>query len=194
MKCRLRKQCSRLSFFKPTFLTWKSCWTVAASQRQARERESETERGAARQSTGEGDAPSSSEIRRGERDARSSSSSAAFGERNARNSSEIRRGERDVCSSSEIRRLGREMRAVAAGQRLGRGRCAQQQRDQARRERNARGSARGEESSVAVRQGGEIRRREREREMSAAAAGRLGGEIKRERGSTVAGQRERGEQ
>ncbi|XXG55673.1 hypothetical protein AAC387_Pa03g3284 [Persea americana] len=106
---------------------------------------------------GEGDARSSSEIRRGERDAPSSSSSAAFGERNDSNSSEIRRGERDVCSSSEIRCLGREMRAVAAGQRLGRGRCAQQQRDQARRERDVRSSARGEESSAAVWRGGEIR-------------------------------------
>ncbi|XXG56582.1 hypothetical protein AAC387_Pa03g3959 [Persea americana] len=88
MKCRLRKQCSRLSFFKPTFLTWKSCWTVAASQRQARERESETEKGAARQSTGEGDAHSSSEIRRGEREMRA--------------------------AAAAVQRLGREMRATAA--------------------------------------------------------------------------------
>jgi len=60
------------------------------------------------------------------------------------------------------------------------------------RERDARSSARGEETSTAVRRGGEIRRGETE--MRAAAAGRLGGEIRRERGSAAAGQRERGEQ
>ena len=183
MKCRLRKQFSRFSFFKPTILTWKSCWTVVASQREAQERESETERGAVRPSTGEGDAHSGSEIRLGERErCAQQQQSSVWGERCVQQQRDQARRERGV----------QQQQGSVWGER-----CAQQQRDLMRRERDARSSSRvafGERDARSSSRG-KMREREARRDMRSSSLGESAAteSLARERHAQFVNGRERSE-